>query len=129
MEFIQFLLSSGKQNILQKNCSRVTIYHVLLPVEFHVTAYTVIRDILFLYCFILPQKNPKSNAATQTRHQNCDYTKTADRLRKVSLGNDSLQTGVVKPVYGIPTWGPTANQSGEVMIMWYTNKFSYIILY
>ena len=63
----------------------------------------------------------------------------ADRLGTVSLSNDTNQTGVVKPVYGIPTFpliakavkskghvlkfvnnspckdrGPTANHSGEV---------------
>ena len=35
-----------------------------------------------------------------------DYTAIADKLRTVSLGNDSRQTGVVKPVYGIPTSKP-----------------------
>ena len=33
--------------------------------------------------------------------KNFDYTTFADRLRTVSLGNDSHPTGVVKPVYGI----------------------------
>ena len=40
---------------------------------------------------------------TQKRHQNFDYTTIADRLGTVSWGNDSQLTGVVKPVYGIPT--------------------------
>ena len=33
-------------------------------------------------------------------HKNCDYTTIADRLMMVSLGRDSNQTGVVKPLYG-----------------------------
>ena len=36
--------------------------------------------------------------------KNFDYTATADRLRTVSWGSDSHPTGVVKPVYGIPTF-------------------------
>ena len=35
---------------------------------------------------------------------NFDYPTIADRLRMVSWGNDSHPTGVVKPVYGIPTF-------------------------
>ena len=35
---------------------------------------------------------------------NFDYTTIADRLRTVSWGNDSHPTGVVKPVYRIPTF-------------------------
>ena len=49
-----------------------------------------------------------SNVTTQKRHQNFDYTTIADRLRTVSWGNDSHPTGVVKPVYGIPTFPLTA---------------------
>ena len=40
--------------------------------------------------------------------KNFDYTTIADRLRTVSWGNDSHQTGVVKPVYVIPTFPLTA---------------------
>ena len=53
-------------------------------------------------------ENPKSNVTTQKRHQNFDYTTIADWLRTVSWGNDSHPTGVVKPVYGIPTFPLTA---------------------
>ena len=35
---------------------------------------------------------------------NFDYTTIADRLWMVSWGNESHPTGVVKPVYGIPTF-------------------------
>ena len=51
------------------------------------------------------KKNPKK---TTWQHKNAtkniDYTTIADRLRAVSWGNDSHQTGVVKPVYGIQTF-------------------------
>ena len=40
--------------------------------------------------------------------KNFDYTTIADRLRTFSWGNDSHPTGVVKPVYGIPTFPLTA---------------------
>ena len=40
--------------------------------------------------------------------KNFDYTTIADRLRPVSLSNDSHPTGVVKPDYGIPTSPLTA---------------------
>ena len=42
---------------------------------------------------------------TQKRNQNIDYTTIADRLRTVSFRNDSHQTDVVKPVYGIKKLG------------------------
>ena len=42
------------------------------------------------------------------RYKNFDYTTIADLLRKVGLSNDSHSTGVVKPVYGIPTFPLTA---------------------
>ena len=51
-----------------------------------------------------PQNNPKINVTTQKRHQNFDDTTIADRLRTVGWSNDSYPTGVVKPVYGIPTF-------------------------
>ena len=47
-----------------------------------------------------PQKNPKSNVNTQKP--------IVDRLRMVSLGNDSHPACVVKPVHGIPTFPLTA---------------------
>ena len=54
-------------------------------------------------------KNPKSNVTTQkTPPKKFDYTTIADRLRTVSLGNDSHPTVVVKPVYGFPTFPLTA---------------------
>ena len=40
--------------------------------------------------------------------KNFDYTTIADRLRTVSWDNDSHQTGVIKPAYGIPTFPLTA---------------------
>ena len=40
--------------------------------------------------------------------KNFDYKTTADRLWNVSCGNDSHPTGVVKPLYGIPTFPLTA---------------------
>ena len=60
-------------------------------------------------------ENLKSNMTTQKRIQKLDYTTIADRLRTVSLGNDSQQTGVVKLVNEIPT----ANKSGEAKISLY----------
>ena len=55
-----------------------------------------------------PRTNPKSNVTTQKCHQNFDHTTIADRLKTVSLSNDSHPTCVVKPVYGIPTFLLTA---------------------
>ena len=40
--------------------------------------------------------------------KNFDNTTIVSRLRTVSSGNDSHTTGVVKPVYGIPTFPLTA---------------------
>ena len=45
-------------------------------------------------------KKWKDKSATK----NFDYTTIADQLRTVSWSNDSHQSGVVKPVYGIPTF-------------------------
>ena len=59
-----------------------------------------------------PYTDRKIKKKTTWKHKNAtknfDYTTIADRLRTVSLGNDSHPTGVVKPVYGIPTFPLTA---------------------
>ena len=56
-----------------------------------------------------PYTHRKIQKATW-QHRNAtkyfDCTTIADRLRTVSLGNDSYPTGVVKPVNGIPTPPP-----------------------
>ena len=67
-------------------------------------------------------KDPTPTEKSKKQHDNkknatktFDYTTTADRLRTVSWGNDSNLTGVVKPVYGIPTFPRTTkpcNQKG-----------------
>ena len=52
-----------------------------------------------------PKKNPKRNVTTEKkRHQNFDETTIANRLKTVSWSNNSHQTGVVKPIYGYPTF-------------------------
>ena len=52
------------------------------------------------------------NSTTKEQHTNAtnnfDYTTIADRLRTVSLSNNSHPTGVVKPVYVYPTFPLTA---------------------
>ena len=52
-----------------------------------------------------PSSTKNQNTTWQHTHatKNFDYTTIADRLRTVILDNDSHQTGVVKPVNGIPT--------------------------
>ena len=89
----------------------------------------------------IPTENSKRNAHNKNATINFDYTTIADQLRTVSWSNNSHPTGVVKPVYGYPSfplatkvvykrthiltfinnppyilvdWGPTANESGEV---------------
>ena len=52
---------------------------------------------------------------TKTRAKNFYYTTIADRLRTVSWGNDSHPTGVVQPVYGIPTFPLTTK---DCVIKW-----------
>ena len=54
------------------------------------------------------EKIQKQRDNTKTPPKKFDYTTIADRLRTVSWGNDSHPTGVVKPVYGIPTFPLTA---------------------
>ena len=48
-----------------------------------------------------------SESPTKWQHKdatkNFDYTTMADQLKTVSLSDDSHPSGVVKPVYGIPT--------------------------
>ena len=55
---------------------------------------------------------PTENSKTKGQHKNAtktfDYTTVADRLRTVSWSNNSHPTGVVKPVYGYPTFPLTA---------------------
>ena len=54
------------------------------------------------------EKSKKQRDNTKNATKNFDYTTIADRLRTVSWGNDSHSAGVVKPVYGIPTFPLTA---------------------
>ena len=50
-------------------------------------------------------ENPKKQREnTKNPGKNFDYTTISDRIRTVSWGNDSHPTGVVVPVYGIPTF-------------------------
>ena len=53
-------------------------------------------------------ENPKRQPDNTNTTQNFDYTTIADRLRMVSWSNNSYQTDVVKPVYGIQTFPLTA---------------------
>ena len=54
------------------------------------------------------EKSKKQRDNTKNATKNFDYTTIADRLRTVSWGNNSHPAGVVKPVYGIPTFPLTA---------------------
>ena len=67
----------------------------------------IVENLIFydFLCHIIlyQQKSPKFKVATWKRHQNFDYSTIADRFRTVSLSNGSHPTGLVKPVYGIPT--------------------------
>ena len=54
------------------------------------------------------EKSKKQRDNTKNATKNFDCTTIADRLRTVSWGNDSHPAGVVKPVYGIPTFPLTA---------------------
>ena len=55
-----------------------------------------------------PTEKSKSNVITQKRDKNFVYTTIAGRLMTISWRNDSHPTGVIKPVYGIPTFILTA---------------------
>ena len=50
------------------------------------------------------RKIQKATWQHKKRHKNFDYTTIAVRLRTVSWSNNSHPKGVVKPVYGIPTF-------------------------
>ena len=54
------------------------------------------------------EKSKKQHDNTTNATKNFDYITIADRLRTVSWGVDSHPTGVVEPVYGIPTFPLTA---------------------
>ena len=56
----------------------------------------------------IPTKFKKTKVNTQNATKNFDYTTSVGRLRMVSWSNDSHPTGVVKPVYEIPTFPLTA---------------------
>ena len=49
------------------------------------------------------RKTQKATCQHKNATKNVDYITIADRLKTVSWGNDSHPTGVVKPVYAIPT--------------------------
>ena len=55
-----------------------------------------------------PTEKSKKQITTQNATNNFDYTTVVDRLRTASSGNDSIQTCVVKPVYGIHSFPLTA---------------------
>ena len=78
---------------------------VLIPTKLQVLC---IKEQKLLPLTIHDNKKPKSNVTTQKRHQNFDYTTIADRPRTDRWGNDSHPTGVIEPVYGIPTIPLTA---------------------
>ena len=48
------------------------------------------------------EKSKKQNCQHKNAIKNFNYITIADRLGTVSWSNDSLPTGVVKPVNGIP---------------------------
>ena len=48
------------------------------------------------------EKSKKQRDNTKNATKNSEFTTIADWLRAVSWSNDSDQTGVVNPVYGIP---------------------------
>ena len=56
----------------------------------------------------IPTENSKTNGHHTTATQNVDYTTIAGRLRTVSWSDNRHLTGVVKPVYGYPTFPLTA---------------------
>ena len=55
----------------------------------------------------IPSEN-ESQEKTQNATRIFDYTTIADRMRTVSWRNFCHQTGVVKPVYRIPTFPLTS---------------------
>ena len=46
----------------------------------------------------------KNKVTTQNATKRFDYTTIADRLRTISWSNERYPNGVVKAVYGIPTF-------------------------
>ena len=52
----------------------------------------------------IPAENSKTNGQHKNAIKNFNNTTIADRLRRVSWSNNSHPTGVVKPVYGYPTF-------------------------
>ena len=52
----------------------------------------------------IPTDNSATNWAHKKATKNFDYTTIANRLRTVSWSNDNYPTGVVKPVYRIPSF-------------------------
>ena len=56
----------------------------------------------------IPTENSKTNVQHKNATENFDYTTIADRPRMVSWNNNSHPPGVVKPVYGYPTFPLTA---------------------
>ena len=63
----------------------------------------------------IPTENSKTNGQHKNATENIDCTMIADRLRTVSLSNNSHPTGAVKPVYGYPTFSLTRNGK---FVMW-----------
>ena len=68
------------------------------------------------------RKTQKATWQHTNATQNFDYITITDRFRTVSWGNDSNPTGVVKPVYGIPTYPLTAKAVKqlpvEYLVLW-----------
>ena len=78
-------------------------------------------------------QNPYTNTKFGKSKDNTQTPpKTTQRLQTDlgrSVGVTSDPTGVVKPVYGYPSFPLTANQSGEFIKIWYTNMSSNIKVY
>ena len=69
------------------------------------------------------KKIQKSNLKTQNATINFEYRTIADRLRTVSWSNDSWLTGVVKPVYGIPSFPLTPKLCNQKEYSEYQSTF------
>ena len=67
-----------------------------------------ISDSVLWQKVITPTETAKKQIDNTKRHKNFYYTAIADRLKTVSLRGDSHPAGMVKQVYGIPTFPITA---------------------
>ena len=94
-------------NSKSKQCCLKTSTTERSPFKYHINMFKRKRkrsDSVLWQTLLYQREIQKTNWQHQNAIKNADFTTIADLLRTVSLSNNRYPAGVVKPVYGYPTF-------------------------